>query len=600
MIKAFVFAAAVCLAVAVPIPFESSDYKTCSQPVHFAEGERVNSLRAHERINVNDLPKGHFWGNVNGTNFLTETRNQHIPQYCGSCWAFGTTSAMSDRIKIQRKAQGQDVILSPQVVINCAGAGSCGGGNPGGVFEYMARVGIPSETCQNYEAKDMECKPYGICENCTPGQSPQPFLPGTCQAISNYSVWGLDEYGHVNGGADVDAAGNVLKSADKMKAELFANGPLSCGIHVSDKFLKYDGGIFSQFDVAAFMINHELSIVGWGYDEDSNTEYWIGRNSWGSYWGENGFFRIKMHHDNLGIETACSWATPSPKPRQASQEKAVSKPRFFKRGSGGIVRSGNVKTHVVSKMPHEYLKTEDLPTSYDIRNINGVSYATIDRNQHIPQYCGSCWTQATSSALSDRIKLARQAAFPEIDIAPQVMVDCVTGGGSQGCSGGDPTAAYAWVLANGISDESCAPYQALDGKCTPENVCKNCEPGKGCWAQATYNNYTITEHGTVLGEDQMLAEIAARGPIACGVCVTEEFEEYTSGVFVDKHNCTEIMHAISIAGFGVEDDGTKYWIGRNSWGTYWGEDGWFRLKRGVNTLGLESTQCDWAVPKKTW
>ena len=40
--------------------------------------------------------------------------------------------------------------------------------------------------------------------------------------------------------------------------------------------------------------------------------------------------------------------------------------------------------------------------------------------QHIPQYCGSCWAQAASSSLSDRIKIAREAAWPDIVIAPQV------------------------------------------------------------------------------------------------------------------------------------------------------------------------------------
>ena len=45
-------------------------------------------------------------------------------------------------------------------------------------YEYIAEYGIPDETCQNYEAVDGECKPYGICETCTPGASPQPFLPG--------------------------------------------------------------------------------------------------------------------------------------------------------------------------------------------------------------------------------------------------------------------------------------------------------------------------------------------------------------------------------------------------------------------------------------
>ena len=53
-------------------------------------------------------------------------------------------------------------------------------------------------------------------------------------------------------------------------------------------------------------------------------------------------------------------------------------------------------------------------------DVSGVNYLTQAKNQHIPQYCGSCWAQAATSSLSDRIKIARKAAWPDINIAPQV------------------------------------------------------------------------------------------------------------------------------------------------------------------------------------
>ena len=57
---------------------------------------------------VDDLPREQIWNNINGTNYLTNIRNQHVPQYCGSCWAHAAASALSDRIKILRKAAWPD------------------------------------------------------------------------------------------------------------------------------------------------------------------------------------------------------------------------------------------------------------------------------------------------------------------------------------------------------------------------------------------------------------------------------------------------------------------------------------------------------------
>lgn len=54
----------------------------------------------------------------------------------------------------------------------------------------------------------------------------------------------------------------------------------------------------------------------------------------------------------------------------------------------------------------------DIPDNFNWGDNNGVNYLTRLKNQHIPVYCGSCWSQGTTSAISDRISVMRKGAFP--------------------------------------------------------------------------------------------------------------------------------------------------------------------------------------------
>lgn len=97
-----------------------------------------------------------------------------------------------------------------------------------------------------------------------------------------------------------------------MKAEIYKNGPISCGIYMTKELKNnYDGSIWSQVvDNAAENINQEVSVVGYGTDAKVGA-FWIVRNTFGTNWGDLGYFYIQMNQNNLGIESDCMAGTPS-------------------------------------------------------------------------------------------------------------------------------------------------------------------------------------------------------------------------------------------------------------------------------------------------
>lgn len=254
----------------------------------------ITSVQPKDYLSTSAIPAVWDWRNVSGKNYLTPALNQHIPQYCGSCWAHGSSSSFADRINIMRNNTWPQLMPSIQVILNCAQdiAGSCDGGDDVGVYQYFQQTGIPDATCQLYQAKDFACSPITTCKTCSPS--------GTCSAVTSFQKWYVDQYGPVSG-------------ADAMAAEIYARGPISCGVDAS-VIENYTGGIFKD-TTGANNIDHIIAVVGFGYGVDPVTcpngcEYWVVRNSWGRYWGEDGFMRIVKGVDNIAIEDDCNWAVP--------------------------------------------------------------------------------------------------------------------------------------------------------------------------------------------------------------------------------------------------------------------------------------------------
>eukprot|EP00696_Hemimastix_kukwesjijk_P011434 gnl/Hemi2/2434_TR862_c0_g1_i1.p1 gnl/Hemi2/2434_TR862_c0_g1~~gnl/Hemi2/2434_TR862_c0_g1_i1.p1 ORF type:complete len:329 (-),score=74.08 gnl/Hemi2/2434_TR862_c0_g1_i1:64-1050(-) len=251
---------------------------------------------------------------------------------------------------------------------------------------------------------------------------------------------------------------------------------------------------------------------------------------------------------------------------------------------------------VMTQMPQTYLNIASLPKKFDWRNVNGRSFITATKNQHVPVYCGSCWAFATLSALADRIKIMRRAVWPDIEMSAQVLLNCAGAAGN--CRGGHPAKVYQFLQTAGVPEETCSPYLAKDGMCDALSICKDCNRTGDCWPLPNPRKYFVEEYGRVNGEDNMMAEIYGRGPIACGIAITPDLYAYTSGIFQDNTGITHIGHLVSVIGWG-EEGGVKYWTVRNSWGSAWGEAGFFRIVRGSNNMGMEA-DCFWAVPKQTW
>jgi len=189
--------------------------------------------------------------------------------------------------------------------------------------------------------------------------------------------------------------------------------------------------------------------------------------------------------------------------------------------------------------------------------------------------CGSCWAFSTVANI-EGVNFVKTQKL--VSLSEQELVDCDKTGsqGDQGCEGGLPSNAFKFMIANktGLDAESKYPYTARDGACHVQRADELVFISG--WKQIASD------------EDQMAAALVQYGPLSIGINAGPM--QWYSGGIADPFNilCNpkSIDHGVAIVGFGSEPK--KYWKIRNSWGLTWGEQGYYRIVRGVNKCGLTS------------
>lgn len=220
----------------------------------------------------------------------------------------------------------------------------------------------------------------------------------------------------------------------------------------------------------------------------------------------------------------------------------------------------------------------DVPDQWDWR-IEGA--VTQVKDQAV---CGSCWSFGTTGTIEGRIFLTTGM---RVRLSQQSLVDCSWGQGNDGCDGGEDFRAYKHIQAHGIPlEHDYGRYLGING------VCK----------QNFTEKYFLKDWVNIPSGDLAALKVALfeQGPISVGIDASHpSFAFYNQGVYYEpKCGSSEfdLDHAVLAVGYG-ELHGEKYWLVKNSWSTYWGNDGYVLMSQKDNNCGV-ATAATYVLLKK--
>jgi len=222
------------------------------------------------------------------------------------------------------------------------------------------------------------------------------------------------------------------------------------------------------------------------------------------------------------------------------------------------------------KFSLEQMPTTNIPDQMDWRLQGAV---TPVKDQAI---CGSCWSFGTTGAIEGANFLKTGKL---VRLSQQELVDCAWAFGNNGCDGGEDFRAYQYMLTDNqglTSEEQYGQYLGIDSFCRKKEVTPVVQ----------ISNYTL-----VTPKDLTALKIAIfnKGPISVAIDASNlSFSFYSNGVYYEPacHNDADgLDHAVLAVGYGVLD-GQAYWLVKNSWSTYWGNDGYVLMSQKDNNCGV--------------
>lgn len=215
------------------------------------------------------------------------------------------------------------------------------------------------------------------------------------------------------------------------------------------------------------------------------------------------------------------------------------------------------------------INPRDVPESIDWRTIGAVTQV---KDQGV---CGSCWSFGTVGAIEGAyfVKYGERKRFSQ-----QQLIDCSWGEGNNGCDGGEDFRSYMYVMKTGglTTEEIYGQYLAQDGYCHDDKA-----P-----SMVKLTGYTNV---TAYDQEALTFAIASKGPVSVAIDASHKsLSFYADGVYYEPEcgsKPDQLDHAVLAVGYG-EMGGQKYWLIKNSWSTYWGNDGYVLMSQKDNNCGV--------------